>query len=139
VVVTGAGAGGQAPGQPDFHVECAATMITLQHAVTAAHCICNAKKQGYYVTIANTRFKVKGSYRNPGCAFACDDRTGFRGPRRCDLAVIELEFPILVGGVVPFPVYNGRCTRRSTCWKPRPQTATRVAFGHAQMRRFWHT
>ena len=80
---------GDPPGKPGsrrFNVECAATMISREHLVTAAHCLCDddassaadgarlrttpglwVEKQHYPVTVAGEKHTVVASYLNQAC------------------------------------------------------------------------
>ena len=115
---------GDAPGKPGsrrFNVECAATMISREHLVTAAHCLCDddassaadgarlrttpdlwVEKQHYPVTVAGEKHTVVASYLNPDCHFRCNKD----GPNRCDVAVLKLARPVVTSAMTPYPVYN---------------------------------
>ena len=115
---------GDAPGKPGsrrFNVECAATMISREHLVTAAHCLCDddasstadgarlrttpglwVEKQHYPVTVAGEKHTVVASYLNQACKFKCSKD----GPNRCDVAVLKLARPVVTSAMTPYPVYN---------------------------------
>eukprot|EP01052_Picozoa_sp_SAG31_P062341 SAG31_NODE_21328_length_552_cov_0.969095_1_plen_179_part_01 len=88
---------GGKPGSKNFNVDCAATMISRQHAVTAAHCLCSDDAghevdghpgkfpHGYKVLVAGELHTVAESYENPDCKFKC----GKDGPNKCPLLSVD--------------------------------------------------
>jgi len=91
-----------------YKVDCHATMIQRDMAVTARHCFCHkgndiAYNSGFYVWVAGEKIKVKRTWVHSKCPWSCD----FPGTRnQCDLAIIELEKKAKHVGLNPLNIYN---------------------------------
>lgn len=79
--------------------ECAATLVTPQHALTAAHCFAKASRQkAFRVEIGGAVYDVAadGVHREPCFSYAAD------GPNGHDSAVIVLDRPAPVAPVLAY-------------------------------------
>merc|ERR1719350_1608884 len=86
----------------EFNVDCAATLIAPNFAITAHHCFCEgALKSGFRVTISGeTRKVIATHFPDSYCKFNCKKQS----PNKCDMAIIELDTPVITK---PIKVYNG--------------------------------
>lgn len=96
--------------QSRFKVDCHATMIQRDMAVTARHCFCHkgddvAYNSGFYVWVAGEKIKVKRTWVHANCQWSCDNWQ--RATRnQCDVALIELEKKAKHLGLRPMPLYD---------------------------------
>lgn len=87
-------------GTSSFNVECAGTMITKKHAITAAHCFEDgARQKGFKVKVNGQRLSVVATHFNPKCKFNLKKD----GPNQCDTAIVELSDD---ADITPMPVYH---------------------------------
>jgi len=68
--------------------DCAGTIISPRHVVTAAHCLCGTKNKAIKTLLGDgSEAKPLKAYGNPDCEFSCNDD----GPNKCDAAVLEYD------------------------------------------------
>lgn len=81
--------------------ECCATLITAQHAVTAAHCFEGGEWEAFDVEISGATFTVEAVHNNPCFDYDND------GPDGHDIAVIRLDRALTDAmDVAPYPIYT---------------------------------
>lgn len=78
--------------------ECAATLVTAQHAITASHCFDDGKWQAFPVKINGTSNRVVSVHVNPCFDYDAD------GPDGHDIAVLRLE-SMVPETIEPYEVY----------------------------------
>jgi len=90
--------------------DCAGTVIGGKYVVTAAHCVCGAKKINV-IDYKNDKYEAVKAYQNPNRAFNCNRD----GPNSNDVAVLEFENGVFANHD-PRPVYSKSDEVSKTIW-----------------------